>query len=176
MCMAMRSGSYRASSCCTRRSTQTKVFFYFLDDLDPSTSYELRISYPATMPTDFEMVIIDRPKEVPSNPTRRRLLNTERIRIDPPDTQISAGSQRHQCWVRVTARHTGVSFRPELQNPPVVYNIVVASLILGVPTDALGLVGVAVVGLVVVGWLGVPWFLDFLDRDPEAETPQEKND
>ncbi|XP_062517632.1 uncharacterized protein LOC134192894 [Corticium candelabrum] len=124
---------------------------YKLQDIIPGSSYELKISYRATIPTDF---LIDvRHSNVSSG---RRLLNIEK-------TQFSVASGKYY-EAMVVAHRTGVSVYPEALKDPAVFNIVLSTLYYGLPWEVWKLVGLILLSIVAsVFWLN-PWLLNFIER------------
>ena len=117
---------------------------YDVQDLIPSHQYEVRISYPASIPTYFTIRVDDGK----TNPDHRRL-NTEKLIIDGIVTRIY-----------VYAEPEGIAPLIDLKLRPTPYNIVVEELLYGVPISAFRLV-FAIITLLGIGWkFVVPW----LDR------------
>jgi hypothetical protein len=143
--------------------------FYELSLLSPDTDYEVRISYPASTPTIFKIELVasvgtpaaehgETKHLVDSRSTFRRVLNTEKIRLDAG--QIFQGSPR---VLQVTAHMEGVSPDVDRIKRPVQFNIVVETYVLGLPRRVHRLVvGIVVVLVAVWGlvrfWSRVPLF------------------
>jgi len=130
-----------------------KTEVYHLVKLQPSRSYELRISYPSTTPTDFYMEMI--PQEALLQGKTRKLLNIDKL-------VFSSDITEH--YVNVTAIRTGVPYDPASLADPIVYNIVLEELLLGVPWHSWRLVVlVLVIFYLTVKYL-IPCSLSFIEQ------------
>ncbi|KAG0043562.1 hypothetical protein BGZ83_011264 [Gryganskiella cystojenkinii] len=141
--------------------------WYVLQDLDEGASFELRISYPATSPADFEMKVwtmVEAQEHVPKS------------------IQLSEHFSKNTMFARIKATYTGVSYQsspPAQQSDqegsgsnssggpesrPVPYNLVLERLYFHIPYQALKL-AVAIALAVVLGLgYGVPMVHRFLKQ------------
>ena len=150
---------------------------YRLQDLEVGASYELRISYPATTPARFFMSMassfsssshetlsdaLSLPGKKRRRRPRRRLLDTEKI-IFTSDTTTAD--------VLITAEPGGVfpSHLAHLYMRPVIYNIVLEKLHLGVPQEAWEMILLCVI-LVAVSVAIAPWLLEKIVQEANFET------
>lgn len=131
--------------------------WYALDALSQGASFELRISYPATSPADFEMCVWT--------------MNEAQKHV-PRSIQLIDHFPKDTMFARIKATYTGVSYRAGPESRPVPYNLVLERLYLHIPYQALKLALVIVVA--VVGGLGflVPRLHGYL----LASTKHEKSD
>ncbi|KAK3818918.1 MAG: hypothetical protein J3Q66DRAFT_400394 [Benniella sp.] len=106
--------------------------WYILEGLEDGASFELRISYPATSPADFDMVVWT---------------------LEQAQEQLP--KDLSTMLARIKATYTGVSYRSDgISGPetyPVPYNIVLERLYFMIPYQALKLAAVLAV-VVVVGF------------------------
>uniref|UniRef100_A0A0E0KKD4 Uncharacterized protein n=1 Tax=Oryza punctata TaxID=4537 RepID=A0A0E0KKD4_ORYPU len=100
---------------------------YRLDGTRPSAWYEVKISYPASIPSSFSIRLVDDPHFVEDlGSMNRRLLNTEKI-------IFKAGSIR-PVYVLVTVEPEGVVAKPNVpERELAMFNIVCDELMLGIP-------------------------------------------
>lgn len=118
----------------------------YLHDLAPRQSYELRVSYPATIPTDFFLTVATQMSS--GRAPGRRLLNIEKIVFMPSEKPYQEG--RLEYFARVTARRTGVTHRRDLLLQPVTFNLSLETLYSGLPFHVWQSTVVIFVGLVCV--------------------------
>ncbi|KAF9281094.1 hypothetical protein BGZ88_011821 [Linnemannia elongata] len=119
-----------------------QFIWYVLKDLDNKASFELRISYPATSPADFDMSVWTLEEAQEQLPTSIDLLDHF-----PQNTMFA----------RIKATYTGVSYLsngrlPSPETLPVPFNLVLERLYFMIPYQALKLA--AVIALVTVSGLG----------------------
>lgn len=138
--------------------------FYLLQGLKPFTWYEVKISYPASIPSSFSIQITRGNSELGLN-QNRRLLNTEKLTFKSDNLDFLA--DQAGMHVLVSVEPAGIVAIPHAQERQfVMFNIVCDELILGVPQKALW------VGVLVLLCLGVafltPYFLpsNLLRRSP----------
>ncbi|CAN6314824.1 unnamed protein product [Urochloa humidicola] len=92
---------------------------YRIDGLRPSAWYEVKISYPASIPSSFSIQLLDDPDGVDWSSKNRRLLNTEKV------------------YVLVTVEPEGVVAKPNVpEREHALFNIVCDELMLGIPVFA----------------------------------------
>ncbi|XP_058966479.1 uncharacterized protein [Pocillopora verrucosa] len=131
-----------------------KTVVYHLVQLKPSKSYELRVSYPSTTPTDFYIQLI--PHKALQARKTRKLLNIEKL--------VFSNELKEQ-YANVTAVRTGIPYNPASLAEPVVYNIVLEELLLGIPWHSWRL-GVLVLLIVYITFKYlVPRFLMYIEEN-----------
>ncbi|KAG0202587.1 hypothetical protein BGX28_004933 [Mortierella sp. GBA30] len=115
--------------------------WYVLQGLDDGASYELRVSYPATSPADFELLIWT--------------LNEAQEHV-PKNVHLLDYFPKETMFVRIKATYTGISYRStgnsESQSPetlPIPYNLVLEKLYFMIPYQALKLIAVIAVAVIV---------------------------
>ncbi|KAK3280350.1 hypothetical protein CYMTET_11806 [Cymbomonas tetramitiformis] len=116
----------------------------------PSTAgaYEVKVSYPATVPCDIVLELISQDNEVLSKSFARRLLNTEKLifHVDARGTL-----EGNQPWLLVRATATGIHWLgPNIQAEGLVYNIALEPLLLGIPFEAFSLAPLLLLLIMVV--------------------------
>ncbi|KAG0360841.1 hypothetical protein BGX24_005475 [Mortierella sp. AD032] len=118
-----------------------QFLWYVLKDLDNKASFELRISYPATSPADFDLSVWTLTEAQEQLPTSVDLLDH---------------FSENTMFARIKATYTGVSYvsdgnAPSPETLPVPFNLVLERLYLLIPYQALKLAAViavvAVIGL-----------------------------
>ncbi|KAG0328032.1 hypothetical protein BGZ99_006384 [Dissophora globulifera] len=118
--------------------------WYILEDLEDGASFELRVSYPATSPADFDMVVWT--------------LDEAQAHL-PKNIQLRDHFSENTMFARIKATYTGVSYRSDgvssgPETLPVPYNLVLERLYLMIPYQALKLaVVIAVVAVVGLGYI-----------------------
>ncbi|CAD7705177.1 unnamed protein product [Ostreobium quekettii] len=135
---------------------------YKMTGLKPGSTYELRVSYPATIPAAISFKIIPNAggAEGALQRSSRRLLNVEKlpfhVELDATIEGIPAG----HALVSVSASPAGV--RPSAINRPpeewLIFNIVLVNVVGGIPVDALPVMGTGVF-LIVAVILFVRWWI-----------------
>ncbi|XP_050366023.1 uncharacterized protein LOC126784596 [Argentina anserina] len=116
---------------------------YRLQGIRPSTWYEVKISYPASIPASFSIQLKRGDSELPLNGNNRRLLNTEKLIF------INNWNDEGGMYVLVTVEPEGVVAIPDAQErEDIIFNIVCDELLLGIPHQAWWVVGFVVVCLV----------------------------
>ncbi|KAL5209633.1 hypothetical protein ABZP36_005256 [Zizania latifolia] len=100
---------------------------YMLDGMRPSALYEVKISYPASIPSSFSIRFVDDPYSMEDwGSQNRRLLNTEKI--------IFKAESSKPVYILATVEPEGVVAKPNVQERElVVFNIVCDELMLGIP-------------------------------------------
>lgn len=126
---------------------------YELTDLAPSTSYELRFSYPATIPARILFEVTgsssDSTQRSRLRHSSRKLLNCEKTIISTDQLGRVQGHEHAAVVIqaqRSSVHRDGPGGGPEY----LIYNLVLAQLWYGVPHDAFPLIYCAVALLVVV--------------------------
>lgn len=106
---------------------------YELHGLKPSTSYEVKISYPASIPSSFSIQLKKDKSDAGVN-LRRKLLNTEKLIFKADYNDLSS---QDQMYVLVTVEPAGVVAIPHASERDfVIFNIVCDELLLGIPHKA----------------------------------------
>ncbi|KAF9613929.1 hypothetical protein IFM89_013176 [Coptis chinensis] len=107
---------------------------YELHGLKASMWYEVKISYPASIPSSFS-IELKRGKSALGHNWKRRLLNTEKLifKVDGKDLN----SDRGGMYVLVSVEPAGVVAIPHVrERETVIFNIVCDELLLGIPHKA----------------------------------------
>ncbi|RDY05130.1 hypothetical protein CR513_11064 [Mucuna pruriens] len=115
--------------------------FYQLQGLKSLTWYEVKISYPASIPASFSIQLKRNKTDVVLN-NNRRLLNTEKLIFK------TASNQDEFQFVLVSVEPEG--FPAKLHVPDrqfIIFNIVCDELLLGIPHKAWWVVALALLGL-----------------------------
>lgn len=137
-------------------------------DLEPNTEYEVRVSYPASMPTVFTMRLTPASGKpaVPSG-SLRRLLNTEKLVVRSTSQGVVLTPDGEPAQLSLWAKVEGVASPLAPERKEAVFNIVLDPISAGVPGGvwslwkALTLALLAAVALVVLltRWKGSPFLL-----------------
>ena len=93
---------------------------YVLHRVSPGTKYEVRVSYPAIIPTDF-VIKVSRSRDLEGHASRK-LLNVEQL-------QFLADDETY--FIDIRAYRTGVPIDEKLLEDPVPFNIIVNRLFYG---------------------------------------------
>ncbi|KAK3149026.1 hypothetical protein QOZ80_3AG0211930 [Eleusine coracana subsp. coracana] len=103
---------------------------YRIDGLRPSAWYEVKISYPASIPSSFSIRLVDGPDSAEDlGGKNRRLLNAEKI--------IFKAESEDPVYVLVTVEPEGVVAMPNVpERELALFNIVCDELVLGIPRFA----------------------------------------
>ncbi|KAL8109993.1 uncharacterized protein LOC141670479 [Apium graveolens] len=134
---------------------QSGSCLYQMNGLKSETWYEVKISYPASIPASFALQL----KRGDSNlemKQQRKLLNTEKLIFETGDVKLL--SEQGGTFVLVTVEPEGIVAIPRVQErEKIIYNIVCDELLLGIPHKAWWVVILVVIclGLAAV----VPYFL-----------------
>ncbi|CAL1386371.1 unnamed protein product [Linum trigynum] len=129
---------------------------YELRGLKSNTWYEVKISYPASIPASFTIQLKKDVSDLGMN-WNRRLLNTEKLIFK---TDEFSGNQ-NQLYVLVTVEPEGVVAIPNVpEREAIIFNIVCDELLLGIPHKAWW-VGVLVLLCLVAAFI-IPRFLPVL--------------
>ncbi|XP_072988294.1 uncharacterized protein [Typha latifolia] len=135
---------------------------YEVMGLKESTWYEVKISYPASIPSSFS-IRLERNASGISLGKSRRLLNTEKL--------IFKAESSDPAYVLVTVEAEGVVAQPHVRERDLVlFNIVCDELMLGIPHDAWW-VGIAAFLCLIIA-LMIPRFLP-LDQLLKYDSSQE---
>lgn len=123
-----------------------QAMLYELVGLQPASQYEVRVSYPATVPSAFDL-------QFHTAPSGRRLRNVEKLVFLTDEQGLVRGAA--QPLVRVTPLRTGVPLVPSPPQP-VPYSIVLEAMPLGVPHSSWPLIGAVLLLLPLALRWGVP--------------------
>jgi hypothetical protein len=157
-----------------------------LHSLKQATTYEVRVSYPATIPCDIHIDLLSEDGNSLTPPSARRLLNVEKlifrtddaVTVDDGNGNDTAVMVRGEApWVEVAARKAGVH-RDELRDGfgrrELVYDIVLERLELGViPAEAFIVGGIVLLFGVPMAWM-MAKVLDSWSTAPSPEAVPEK--
>ncbi|PNX80204.1 hypothetical protein L195_g036201 [Trifolium pratense] len=125
--------------------------FYQLQGLKPLTWYEVKISYPASIPASFSLQLKRNKSDFVQN-NNRRLLNTEKLIFKTDSDQ----DETH--LILVTVEPEGFPAKPHVpERQFIIFNIVCDELLLGIPYKAWWVVALAFVCLGIA--FTVPSFL-----------------
>ncbi|KAG7398809.1 hypothetical protein PHYBOEH_010441 [Phytophthora boehmeriae] len=156
---------------------------YRVSDLQPAKVYDIKVSYPASVPSLFslqvERVLLPLPVATDNNendgrstikiPPRRRVLNTAKLRLHPQDLEthesvryrLEPAGDAIQVEFSLTAQTEGVARSGRQQRQECVFDIVVEEVLLqAFPKST----------LVLIGWLlailagGARWVLPYVER------------
>ncbi|CAK9158816.1 unnamed protein product [Ilex paraguariensis] len=107
---------------------------YQLQGLKSHTWYEVKISYPASIPSSFSIQLKRGNSELGLN-RQRKLLNTEKLIFKSDDLDLF--TNQGGMYVLVTVEPEGIVAIPHGQEREyVIYNIVCDKLLLGIPHKA----------------------------------------
>eukprot|EP00668_Euglena_longa_P014640 GGOE01018636.1.p3 GENE.GGOE01018636.1~~GGOE01018636.1.p3 ORF type:complete len:144 (+),score=32.02 GGOE01018636.1:3-434(+) len=137
---------------------------YRIVGLAPSASYEIKVSYPATMPATFEVLW-----GAAQSQTSRRLLNTHKeIFATDGHGQVKVEGQLGTTEFMLLALRESHSYDiAREQREAILYNIVVAPVLFGVPTEAYPLILVGLLCVAVV-WYLTPAAMRLIRGDQKA--------
>ncbi|KAD4178724.1 hypothetical protein R6Q59_022316 [Mikania micrantha] len=134
---------------------QSSSRIYQLQGLRRSTWYEVKISYPASIPASFSLQL-KRGDPYSLLKHHRKLLNTEKLIFKNDDADLR--DDQSKTYVMLTVEPEGVVAMPDIkEREMVIYNIVCDELLLGIPLDAWWVVTLAIVCLGVA--FAIPPFL-----------------
>ncbi|KAH0464528.1 hypothetical protein IEQ34_007314 [Dendrobium chrysotoxum] len=129
--------------------------FYKLLGLKESSWYEVKISYPASIPASFFLDLKKNLAELQIR-TSRRLLNTEKLIFKFDSKKLSSGE--NEAFVLVTVEPAGIVAKPNVQkNKLVLFNIICEELFVGIPHRAWWVGLAALLCLLLAA--AVPYFL-----------------
>ncbi|XP_047974044.1 uncharacterized protein LOC125216393 [Salvia hispanica] len=134
---------------------QNGARLYHLQGLKPLTWYEVKMSYPASMPASFSLQLKSGTPDLGLN-LGRKLLNTEKIIFKT--TGITSLIEQGDISVFVNVEPEGVvttSGKREMEY--IMFNIVCDELLLGIPHKAWYVTVFVLIGLMLV--FVVPWYL-----------------
>ena len=142
--------------------------FYILEKLRPNTNYEIKISYPATTPTKFEMDLLPLTFLDKHRGATRTILNTEKLMFRTDEKGLLAFvSSSGPYLVRIIARHAGISHDYNNFQSQVEFNIVLSTLTWGVPGEVAKLAMIIISGIIIIVWVLTPSFMRMLYRKSE---------
>ncbi|KAK0607306.1 hypothetical protein LWI29_012919 [Acer saccharum] len=130
---------------------------YQLQGLKSYNWYEVKISYPASIPASFSLQLKKGNLEVGLN-QNRRLLNTEKLIFKTDSLDVL--NDQDGMHVLVTVEPEGIVAIPHVQEREfIIFNIVCDELLLGIPHEAWWVV--ILVSFCLVLALIIPYFLPF---------------
>ncbi|KAI9195467.1 hypothetical protein LWI28_015119 [Acer negundo] len=130
---------------------------YQLQGLKSYNWYEVKISYPASIPASFSLQLKKGNLEVGLN-RNRRLLNTEKLIFKTDSLDVL--NDQDGMHVLVTVEPEGIVAIPHVQEREfIIFNIVCDELLLGIPHEAWWVV--ILVSFCLVLALTIPYFLPF---------------
>ncbi|KAF7139494.1 hypothetical protein RHSIM_Rhsim07G0145000 [Rhododendron simsii] len=107
---------------------------YLLEGVKSYTSYEVKISYPASIPSRFSLLLTRGNSSLGQN-WKRKLLNMEKLIFKTDNLELS--SDQDGMYVLVTVEPEGVVALPNVQErKEVIFNIVCDELLLFIPQHA----------------------------------------
>lgn len=107
---------------------------YKLNGLKESSWYEVKISYPASIPASFSLDLKKNLAELQMR-TSRRLLNTEKIIFKFDSKKLNSGE--NEAFVLVTVEPAGIVAKSNVQEREhVLFNIICEELFIGIPHRA----------------------------------------
>ncbi|CAL5429235.1 unnamed protein product [Camellia sinensis] len=140
---------------------------YQLEGLKSQMWYEVKISYPASIPTSFSLRLT-RGNSSLGQKRGRKLLNTEKLIFKTDNLDFS--SDQGVMFVLVTVEPEGVVAIPNVQErKEVIFNIVCDELLLGIPRAAwwVAILVLLCLGLAFVIPYFLPSYLLRMDQSPQ---------
>ncbi|XP_038710746.1 uncharacterized protein LOC120005272 isoform X1 [Tripterygium wilfordii] len=144
---------------------------YQLKGIKPSSWYEVKISYPASIPARFSVELKKDSAELGLN-RNRRLLNTEKL-IFKTDG-VTALNNKDKVFVLVTVEPEGFVAIPHVpERKFITYNIVCDELLLGIPHKAWWVAIMALLCLTLAFIIprSLPSYLLPMNQSPESVDP-----
>eukprot|EP01122_Echinamoeba_exundans_P000777 TRINITY_DN10711_c0_g1_i1.p1 TRINITY_DN10711_c0_g1~~TRINITY_DN10711_c0_g1_i1.p1 ORF type:complete len:204 (-),score=20.03 TRINITY_DN10711_c0_g1_i1:31-642(-) len=122
--------------------------YYFIQNLAPSSHYEVRISYPAYYPTQFDIEIIPSGRASTGRDTLNVEKNMFRTDANGHIMGIPLANSADSYLVKVSAVYDGYSNRKGYDDREVEFNIVLETLFYGAPYGVLklGALMIALIG------------------------------
>ncbi|KAJ1954537.1 hypothetical protein EC988_002378 [Linderina pennispora] len=143
-------------------SRTDKEKWYLLSSLEGGSSYELRLSYAATSPTEYQVSVFSLDEVVV-------MYNLTQAQVTPAGKVQSAA-----MLARVTARHAGVSVHAVPDLDLTQFNIALDKLVLGVPAQAFRLVLIILVVVLFSIFWAVPKAVSAIDAIVNNENSLDK--
>ena len=133
---------------------------YLITGLHPNCNYEVRVSYPSVIPTDFElsveMVQQENLEERQSTHQSRKILNNEKTVVAGVNTNVVH-------VITVIAHRTGKPMDRKMLDDPVIFNIVVNRLYMGLTLDSIKMLSLVLLLIVLTVKYVVPWMFLYMD-------------
>ncbi|KAL6069937.1 hypothetical protein QOT17_007249 [Balamuthia mandrillaris] len=157
--VALSSASVVAEDIPKLLGSETSTKYYELSRLQPDRSYEVRISFPAIQPAIFEITFIGTEPLHSFGSTGRTLLNTEKLTFQTDGNshiiEVPPSTYQHGKGplLLVTATSEGVANPSLVQHPATTtihYNIVLETLIWGVPKTVVVMGVVAAIAVIII--------------------------
>ncbi|KAI8319360.1 hypothetical protein GQ54DRAFT_299390 [Martensiomyces pterosporus] len=136
---------------------EDQVNWYCLKDIDPRSSYEIRISYAATEPANYSISLFYAQDVLAMH------------NITAQEEGGSSGQMQRIMYAKVNVSYAGVSNRRSVQNMRVLYNIVLEKHVAGLPIQALKLIVVIVTVAVSSVLVVAPRVMAIIDEVLEEE-------
>ncbi|KAJ2617913.1 hypothetical protein EV177_000290 [Coemansia sp. RSA 1804] len=142
---------------------ENKERWYCLSNLVQGKSYELRVSYAATTPSDFELTLFSfselmahfgKPLDLEMDPAAHKRLE---------GSETTHYTTTTVMYARIRALYTGFSAVPGMENQAVPYMLTLEKHVLGLPVQALWLVAVLLVVVPASIYIVSPWILSICD-------------
>ncbi|KAJ2656612.1 hypothetical protein IWW48_004922 [Coemansia sp. RSA 1200] len=149
-------------------NSENKERWYCLSNLVHDKSYELRVSYAATTPSDFELTLFSfselmahfgKPLDLDMDSAAQKRLEGSKPRHHAETTH----STTTVMYARIRAMYTGFSAVPGMENQAVPYMLTLEKHVLGLPAQALWLVAVLLVVVPASIYIVSPWILSICD-------------
>lgn len=150
--------------------------YFVLEDLRFDTSYEIVVSYPATMPTSYELHVEEgRESHVSARrgvgSFRRKLLNTEKLVIEP---YSRTQHEDVQLYLHLYATVDGV-MRRSAETTATRFNIRIEALYFGLAFRVWKLIGVGVPIILLTLVYAAPWFEKKIEDALATEESESKS-
>lgn len=148
-------------------SLQSGSCLYQINGLKSQTWYEVKISYPASIPASFAIQLMRGDSNLGLK-QQRKLLNTEKLIFESGDVKLL--SEQGGTFVLVTVEPEGVVAIPHVQErEEIIYNIVCDELLLGIPHKAWWVIFLVIIclGLAAVVPYFLPSYLLQTDQSPQ---------
>ena len=139
--------------------------------------YEVKVSWPATHPVDVDLELVS--VDSASLSATRRLLNSEKLIFSTPAADELLSFHKYSRII-FTPKWHGITWNAELSNqtPPLVFNIEVERLLVGLPLQCLQHVACVLlaIGFIVVAALRKPaWWPASMLLDTGASSSYDKS-
>ncbi|PIA18278.1 hypothetical protein COEREDRAFT_79785 [Coemansia reversa NRRL 1564] len=145
-----------------------KEKWYQLSNIQPGCSYELRISYAASMPSNFEITLYTVSQVA-------RIFNIIQDKATMDAQESKQQGRKIIMYAKVTSSYVGISHIPGMEDQAVPYILVLEKHVLGLPVQALKLVGVLVIVIAISLLVVTPRILAKIDN-VLAESPPYKEE
>jgi hypothetical protein len=114
---------------------------YRMTNLQSEKKYEIRVSYPATMPAIFTIKVSNELSSLRGT-HNKKLLNIEKEIFE---------AKSQEMYAHVHVEREGESWDPKIRDSPIIFNIIVETLVFGsVPSSAIRLIILVIVSMTLV--------------------------